>query len=212
MKALPQRSAPHPEQGLDDDCQNGSLCSEEKRGKPRGLLKDGVEARQHQDDKEARQYKQQAGNEAAAHAVHQPADIGGQLLSLRARQQHAEIQSVQEALLGNPALLIDNRRVHQGDLTGRPAEAQAADARPYTRRLPKCRYRYDFVRRDRFVHGCRPLPQAARYHRRVCAAILTPLAPRVPQTFRGYKSSPASGRSEISERTQPVALPTRICC
>ena len=49
-------------------------------------------------------------------AMHEPADIGGELLSLGAGQQHAVVEGVQEAALGNPLLLIDNNSVHHRNL------------------------------------------------------------------------------------------------
>jgi len=39
--------------------------------------------------------------------MHQPADIGGKLLRLGSRQQHAVIERVQEPVFGDPALLVD---------------------------------------------------------------------------------------------------------
>ena len=70
------------------------------------------------------------GREPAAHAVQQPADIGRELLRLRARQQHAEIERVQETRLVDPFLLVDHDAVHHRDLAGRSAEAEAADLEP----------------------------------------------------------------------------------
>ena len=82
-----------------------------------------IEQAQAQHHERARQHEQDAGGEPAAHAVQQPADIGRELLRLRPRQQHAEIQRMQEARLVDPLLLVDQDAVHQRDLAGRPAEA-----------------------------------------------------------------------------------------
>jgi hypothetical protein len=87
----------------------------------------------------ARQDEQDAGREAAAHAVQQPADVGGQFLRLRAGQQHAEIQRVQVARLFHPLLLVDQDPVHERDLAGRAAEAEAADLQPHAQRLAEAR-------------------------------------------------------------------------
>ena len=84
-----------------------------------GLLERRVERREDEDDDEAGQHEQRAGDEAAARAVEQPADIGGELLRLRAGQQHAEIEGVQEARLGDPLPLLDQHPVHERDLPGR---------------------------------------------------------------------------------------------
>jgi len=56
-------------------------------------------------------------------AVHEPADVGGQLLRLRAGQHHAVVQRVQEALLGDPAPALHQLLVHHGNLACRSAKA-----------------------------------------------------------------------------------------
>ena len=99
------------------------------------LAEGGVEPAQRHDRDDAGQDEQPAGDEAAARAVQQPADIGGELLRLRAGQQHAVVERVQEAALGDPALLLDQDAVHDRDLAGRPAEAQERDAQPDAERL-----------------------------------------------------------------------------
>jgi hypothetical protein len=62
--------------------------------------------------------------------VQPPANIGRKLHGLGPGQQHAEIERVQEAVLGDPALLVDEDAMHQRDLAGRAAERQHADFRP----------------------------------------------------------------------------------
>ena len=69
--------------------------------------------------------------------MHQPADIGRELLRLGAGQQHAVVQRVQEPALGDPALLVDEDAVHHRDLAGRPAEREHGDAQPHPERLAK---------------------------------------------------------------------------
>jgi hypothetical protein len=61
----------------------------------------------------------------------QPADIGRELLRLRAGQEHAVVERVQKPGLADPALLLDQDAVHHGDLPGRPAKGQKRDARPH---------------------------------------------------------------------------------
>ena len=51
------------------------------------------------------------------------------MLSLGAGKEVAEIQRLQELLLADPAPLFDNLAVHERDLSGRTAEAEAAYAR-----------------------------------------------------------------------------------
>jgi len=73
---------------------------------------------------------ERAGDDPAPGAVHEPADIGGELHGLWPGEQHAEIKRMQEAILGDPAALVHEHAVHQSDLPGGPAEGQDADLRP----------------------------------------------------------------------------------
>ena len=103
----------------------------------RHLPQRGIDVAQRQDRDEAGHDEQAAGDEAARGAVHQPADVGGELLRLGARQQHAVVERVQEPRLGDPALLLDEDAVHDRDLPRRAAEAQQRDARPRPGRFGK---------------------------------------------------------------------------
>ncbi len=76
-----------------------------------------------------------AGHDPAERAMHEPADISGELLRLGTRQQHAIIEGMQKARLGNPAFLIDQDAVHHRDLSGRATEAEQCDAQPDAERL-----------------------------------------------------------------------------
>ena len=71
-----------------------------------------------------------SGHDAAERPVHEPADIGGELLRLRPRQQGAEPEPVQEAPLRDPAPLVHQDAVHHGDLPGRPAEGERRHPQP----------------------------------------------------------------------------------
>jgi hypothetical protein len=77
-----------------------------------------------------RQHEQSAGDDAAPASMHQPADVGGQLLRFRPRQQHAIIQRIQETPFGYPAPLFHQLLMHNGDLPGRPAETDEAESQP----------------------------------------------------------------------------------
>ena len=71
-----------------------------------------------------------AGDQAALGPVQQPADVDGELLRLRARQQHAVVERVKESRLADPALLLDQDAVHHRDLPGGPAEARERRSAP----------------------------------------------------------------------------------
>ena len=81
-------------------------------------------------DKQRGQHEQHPGDHPAPGAMQQPADIGGQLLGLRAGQQHAVVERMQKAPLGQPAALLHQFLVHDGDLAGRAAEADQAQLEP----------------------------------------------------------------------------------
>ena len=69
-------------------------------------------------------------DDAAPGAVHQPADVGGQLLRLRPRQQHAVVERVQVAVFRDPAPALDQLLMHHRDLPGRAAEADETQLEP----------------------------------------------------------------------------------
>jgi hypothetical protein len=64
------------------------------------------------------------------------------LHGLGAREQHAKIEGVQEALLADPAAFVDQHAMHQRNLTGRAAEGQDADPRPNGERFAE-RWRFN---------------------------------------------------------------------
>lgn len=59
-----------------------------------------------------------------------PAEIGRELLRLRTRQKHAEIQCVQEMALGNPFPLLYQFPMHDRDLARRSAETDESQLEP----------------------------------------------------------------------------------
>src|SRR5690606_22921063 len=95
------------------------------------------------------QHEEPAGDERARGPAEAPADIGCELLRLGTRQQHAEGQHVLKAFVVEPAALLDIDAVHQGDLPGRAAKAQAAELQGITEKRSQ---------RWRFGHG---LPHGA---------------------------------------------------
>ena len=56
--------------------------------------------------------------------------VAGELLRLGAGQQHAVVQRMQETPLADPAAALDQFGVHDGNLPGRPAEADEAQLEP----------------------------------------------------------------------------------
>ncbi len=94
-----------------------------------------VDPGQRDQDRERRQHEQRAGHDAAQRAVHQPADVGRQLLGLGPGQHHGVVQRMQETVLADPAPAFHQFGMHHGDLAGRTAEADEAELEPVEKRL-----------------------------------------------------------------------------
>ena len=108
------------DQGLEHDHQYGCLYAEQRAVDDRNALPKSVEQAQAQHDESAGQHEQDPGRQPAAHTVHQPAEIGRELGRLRPRQQHAEIERMQEARLVDPFFFVDHDAMHHAR-SGRPA-------------------------------------------------------------------------------------------
>jgi hypothetical protein len=67
--------------------------------------------------------------------VQPPPDIDGELLRLWSRQDHAMTQCVEEAGIADPALLLNQVVVHDGDVGRRAAEADPSQLEPEPQRL-----------------------------------------------------------------------------
>jgi hypothetical protein len=124
-----------PDDRLGDDRQHRGRDAGEERRDRRGLAEGDVDRRQAKEGHDAGNDEQDPGDQAATKAVEQPADVDGELLCLGAGQQHAVVQGVQESLLADPALLVDEHPLHDGDLSGRPAEGLQRDGKPRPHRF-----------------------------------------------------------------------------
>ena len=69
--------------------------------------------------------------------MHQPADIGRELLRLGAGQEHAVVERMQEPAFGDPLLFFNENAVHDRDLARGSAEAQRRDTKPDAKASPK---------------------------------------------------------------------------
>ena len=119
----------------------------------RRLAKGYIKPRQANQNQQRGQNEQRAGDNAALDAMHQPADVGGELLRFRAGQEHAIVQCMKKALFGDPAAFLHQLLVHDGDLTRWPAEANAAEFQPIAQR----RAERDGVDGTRIGHGSKGL-------------------------------------------------------
>jgi len=116
--------------GEDDDGGHRRLDAVEDAGHRRHVAEGQVDPGQARQHEHRGQHEQRAGDDAAPGAVHQPADVDGELGRLGPGQQHAVVEGVQEAPLGDPAAALHQLLVHHGDLTGRAAEADEAELQP----------------------------------------------------------------------------------
>jgi hypothetical protein len=82
-------------------------------------------------------HEEGAGHDTAQSPVQPPPYVGGDLLRLGTGQEHAEVQRPQILLLGDPALLLDQLLVHDGDLAGGTAEVDEAELHPEPEGLPE---------------------------------------------------------------------------
>jgi hypothetical protein len=67
--------------------------------------------------------------------MHKPANVGSQLLSFRAGEEHRIVERVQEPVLGEPTPSLDEFLVHDTDLSGRASEADESQLEPKPKRL-----------------------------------------------------------------------------
>ena len=94
------------------------------------ITKGQISPRERNQNQERRQHEQATSDDAAGSAVHEPADIGGELHCLGPGQQHAVVQRMKKTLLGDPALFFDQLIMHQGDLTARTTKANKTKTKP----------------------------------------------------------------------------------
>ncbi len=119
--------------------ENRSLEAEQQPGHDVDMPEGDIQRRQCKHDDSAGQHEQKPGQKAAAPALNRPTGIGRKLHGFRARQQHAEIERMDQPFLIHPFLFIHENALQHGDLRGRPAERQKPD-------LAECREEF-FVAR-----------------------------------------------------------------
>jgi hypothetical protein len=134
-----QRAFRHLDQRFHHQHQHRAFQAKEQRGHNRHIAQGCVDGGKRQHHRRAGQDEQQPRCQATTHAMHQPAEVGCQLLRLWPRQQHAEIKRMQETRIGYPMALFHHFAMHDRNLRCRPAEGQQTDAEPHAQRLGKAR-------------------------------------------------------------------------
>ncbi len=145
-----QRARPDPPRGVQHDRDDRRLDAVEDSGDRGNVAVGHVQPRQRDEHDERGQHEQRARDDAAPRPVHEPSDVGRELLRLGAGQDHAVVERVQEALLRDPALRIDEIVMHDRDLAGGSAETDEAELQPVAKRLGAGRRR---GRRGRRAHA-----------------------------------------------------------
>lgn len=112
----------------------------EKSGDPVEMSARHVEPGEGEKDQDGREDEERAGGDTSFGTVKSPAEVGGELLGLRAGKQHGEIQRVEEMLVGKPALLLDELPVHDGNLAGGSTEADPPEFPPESERREERRH------------------------------------------------------------------------
>src|SRR5207253_9289592 len=125
-----ERFAPDSNYGDDNDRRHRGFQSVKDRRDPRQISKRGVDVTQRPKNEDRWNNKERAGNDTAPNFVEEPADVDGELLRLRSRKEHAEIQRVQKARLADPFFLFDQLALHNRDLAGRSAERNESELQP----------------------------------------------------------------------------------
>ena len=127
----------HLDQRFHHQHQHRALQAKEKRRHNRYITQGCVDDGKRQHHCRTRQDEQQPRHQAAAHAMHQPAEIGCQLLRLWPRQQHAEIERMEKTRIGYPMALFHHFTMHHRNLRRRPTEGQQTNAEPHAQSLGK---------------------------------------------------------------------------
>ena len=146
--AVPEGTRADTPGGVQHDGCNCRLDAVEQCGHDRHITKAHIDPGQADHHEQGRQNEQRSGDDPSPSAMQEPADIGGELLRLRPREQHAVVERMQETLLADPVPALDQLGMHDGDLARRPAKTDEAQLQPEPHGLAKThlprksRYRY----------------------------------------------------------------------
>ncbi len=107
-----QDSLPDAQYRFEHNRQYSGLQTKEQRLHRDRLLVLCVNHAQDQNADRSGQNEQPARHQSSPDSMHQPADVGRQLLSFGPREQHAEVECMQEPVLSDPLFLVDKDAVH----------------------------------------------------------------------------------------------------
>ena len=122
---------------LNDDGCHCRLDAIEQTSYPSYLTVGDINPRQSYQEKQRRQHKQNTSHNTALCFVHQPANVGGQLLGFWSGQDHAVIECMQETFFRKPTPAHHQLFVHDGNLASRPTKTDESQLQPKGKGLPK---------------------------------------------------------------------------
>src|SRR5262245_48711989 len=151
MGARRESAAADLQDGLDDDRDDHRFEPGQRARDSCNIAVGRIDVGEREQDEDRRDDKEGSGDNAAQGPMQQPAYINGELLSLRAGQQHAVVERMQKSLFTQPAPPLDQLTVHDRDLTGRAAEGDEPQLYPEPKRLregdaPPCGTEVTFAR------------------------------------------------------------------
>ena len=162
-------------QGMHHNCRDCALHTPKHRSHRRHLAIRDIDPTERNQNKQRRQHKQTARNQCTWRAMHQPADVSGQLLRLGPGQKHAVVERMVKARLRDPAPLIHQLFLQNSNLPRWPAKADEAKLEPEKQRLREGDLRRGIchVWRLHFAwHG-----KAAARHKAISPGVSTPSWP-----------------------------------
>ncbi len=130
VRAPTERPAPDSQDGEGHQGQHDRLETGEDADDGADVTVYRVGVRQAEEEKDRGQDEECPGHEPASRAVEQPSGVDRELMCLRAGQQHAVVEGVEEALLVEPSASLDQLPVHDRDLSRGAAERDEAQLRP----------------------------------------------------------------------------------
>jgi hypothetical protein len=124
---------------LRHDSQHRSLDAKKQPINQTDTCSHHIEQTEAQHEQRTGHHKQNARNQTTTNTVQIPADVSGNLLRLRPRQQHAQVESPDKPALFHPFAFINHKRVHHGDLGSGPPKGEDANLRKRAREFTQSR-------------------------------------------------------------------------
>ena len=126
-----------PEDGLDNDGYNHRLYPVEQPRDRRHVRVGHGQVREQPQHEDRGDHEEGAGHDPTQRSVQPPPDVGRDLLGLRTRKEHAEVERPQVLALRDPPFPLDQLAVHDGDLARRPPEVDEPELHPEPESLPE---------------------------------------------------------------------------